>query len=113
MLPETKSAKLVAKGSLCRRSTWARAPQSGILRATEKLGARVEKGRVLGRIGDPFGDNEVPVLAPASGIVIGQSMSPLANVGEALFHIALFDAPEEVAERIQMLRQDFDEEPDS
>jgi predicted deacylase len=77
-----------------------------------RLGAKVEKDQVLCHIGDPFGDNETTVTSPAAGIVIGQTTKPMANLGEALFHIALFDAPDLVAERIRGMRQDFDAEPD-
>jgi len=69
-------------------STWARAPQSGILRASVSLGATVKKNERLGLIADPLGEREEPVLAPMSGIVIGKANLPLVNEGEAVYHIA-------------------------
>jgi uncharacterized protein len=72
-------------------TTWVRAPGSGIVHAECRLGERVSRGQLLATIGDPFGDNQAEVAAPASGIVIGRSTLPLAHEGDALFHIAQFD----------------------
>jgi predicted deacylase len=69
-------------------STWARAPQSGILRALVSLGSMVKKNDRLGLIADPLGEKEEPVLSTASGIVIGKVNLPLVNEGEAVYHIA-------------------------
>ncbi|MGO1626867.1 MAG: succinylglutamate desuccinylase, partial [Halomonadaceae bacterium] len=41
------------------------------------------------------------VRAVADGIVIGMSRLPLANEGEALFHIARFDAIEEAETAVE------------
>ena len=69
-------------------SQWVRARHSGIHIPKKNLGALVAKGDVLGEISDPFGDSLVMVRACEDGIIIGQSMLPLANKGDALFHIA-------------------------
>lgn len=78
---------------VARSSHWIRAPQSGILLARKKLGEYTEKNDVIGIMTNPFGDHEVPILSPYEGVVIGQSILPLANEGDALFHIACFDEP--------------------
>jgi uncharacterized protein len=70
---------------------WVRAPSSGIFRSRCRLGARVKRDEVLGQVTDPFGEFEVEVTAPGSGLVIGRSTSPLTHEGDALFHIARFD----------------------
>lgn len=82
------TAKKKGRGVLSRNSAWVRAPQSGLLRHALKLGARCNAGDTLGIIGGPFGDNEVVVTAPCTGIVIGCLDLPLVNEGDALFHIA-------------------------
>lgn len=82
--PARVTRALVVTGS----STWARAPQSGILRALVSLGATVSKNERLGLIADPLGEREEPVLAPVSGVVIGRANLPLVNEGEAVYHIA-------------------------
>jgi predicted deacylase len=73
---------------IARSSSWLRAPQSGIHIPLTKLGKIVKKGDILGEISNPFGDHKVLVKAHENGIIIGMSKLPLANKGDALFHIA-------------------------
>lgn len=89
-------------------SSWARAPIDGILRPRSRLGARVAKGQVLGVVADPFGNAEGEVVANADGIVIGMSNLPLANEGEALFHVARFDAIEEAENAVESFQSAFE-----
>ena len=90
---------------LAKSSYWVRASQSGSLRNWKKLGARVEEGDRLGTISDALGKNKVHVKAPRAGIIIGRSMIPLVNRGDALFHIATFEDAETVYEYLEQ----FDE----
>lgn len=99
--------------SMSRNSTWVRAPNSGVVQIIKKLGAHVVKGDCLGTVSDPFGENQSEILSPANGIIIGETVLPLAHRGEALLHIAEFKNPEATAERIELIRQDFDAEPDA
>lgn len=85
---------------IARTDTWVRAPQSGSLRATKRIGNRVTKGQRLGIISDPFGRNRVEVRSNCSGIIIGAVTIPLLNKGEAIFHIASFDDPHEVEAQV-------------
>ncbi len=73
-----------------RSSQWQRAPMGGLLRIEAALGARVERGQVIGRVADAIGDNETEVLSPVTGIIIGRTNNPVVNEGDALFHIAKF-----------------------
>ena len=90
---------------MARSSSWARAPQSGSLRAGIKLGEKVSKGQDLGTISDPFGDDLTKVKSSRTGIVIGMTLLPLVNKGDAMFHIASFEDSVAVEERIEI----FDE----
>lgn len=72
---------------------WARSPASGILRALVALGEHVQLKQVLGIVGDPYGVEEISVLAPMEGIVIGRLNLPLVHEGDALFHLATMDEP--------------------
>ncbi|QFT84452.1 aspartoacylase [Halomonas sp. THAF12] len=94
-------------------SSWARAPIDGILRPQVRLGARVAAGELLGRVADPFGNAEGEVRAVADGIVIGMSRLPLANEGEALFHIARFDAIEEAESAVESFQSSLEPPPDA
>lgn len=85
-------------------STWVRAPESGIIRELISLGARVHKGEALGIIADPFGEKERVVSAPNDGVIIGRADLPLVNEGDALFHIARFEKPADVAAVVEALQ---------
>jgi len=91
MLPEHKSTPARTQPVRANTTTWIRSPSSGMFRSACRLGARVKAGQPLGTVADPFGERAIDVTAPASGLVIGRSTSPLAHEGDALFHIARFD----------------------
>lgn len=58
MLPAARTKRRDRHAPVAARSSsWVRAPQSGILRATLALGARVAKGDVLGVIANPLGEH--------------------------------------------------------
>lgn len=87
--------------AISRSSKWVRAPQSGILRSTNPMGQRINKGDILGFVSDPFGETEVEVIAPVSGMVIGKTTLPLVHEGEAIYHIARFDELEEAEDVVE------------
>lgn len=86
---------------VARSSQWVRAEQDGVFRPHVALGAHVRKGELLGVIGSPEGDGDIDILAPAAGVLVGRNNIPLVNEGEALFHIARFDALGEVARGLE------------
>lgn len=94
MLPKPQRPRKATRSLLVERSTWVRATESGILSARVTLGRRVKRGDLLGMIGDPFGDLEIPIESPVAGVVIGRTNLPLLNEGDAVFHIARVDETE-------------------
>lgn len=100
---------------VARSSTWVRAPQSGLFRMLVPMGASVNKDELLGVVAAPYGKEgaEVEVLASCSGIVIGRTNIPLVNEGEALFHIARFNKPDEVADSVEAFHSDLDPATDT
>lgn len=76
------------KPFIAKSSHWVRAAHGGIHISKCKLGKIVKAGDVLGEISNPFGERSTLVKAVENGIVIGKLMLPLANKGDALFHIA-------------------------
>lgn len=94
---------------IARSSHWLRAPQSGSLVTKKKLGAYVKKGEVLGKISNPYGGDKVDVLASKTGIIIGMTMIPLVNRGDALFHVATFEDSEAVEERLEIFDEALEE----
>jgi predicted deacylase len=106
MLPQLKQKHAHGVTPVVARSTtWVRAPESGVFRAAQKLGARVRKGQTLGMISAPLIDHECAVIAPVSGILIGQTHLPLVHEGEALFHLARFERNDVVAEQVGALQE--------
>lgn len=112
MLAPRRRRTLPPAAEIANGSSWARAPIDGILRPRSRLGARVAKGQVLGVVADPFGNSEGEVIANADGIVIGMSKLPLANEGEALFHVARFDAIEEAENAVESFQSDYEPSPE-
>lgn len=71
-----------------RSSRWIRAPKSGVLRMDVDIGDMVEQRQVLGTIIDAFGKKLATVRSTRSGVVIGRTLYPLCNKGDALVHVA-------------------------
>ncbi len=112
MLAASRRRREPPPAEVANGSSWARAPIDGILRPRVRLGARVAKGQVLGLVADPFGNSENEVVANADGIVIGMGNLPLANEGEALFHVARFEAIEEAENAVESFQSDYEGTPD-
>lgn len=73
---------------VCSKSTWLRAPVGGLLRMFKGEGDIVEQGDLVAAISDPFGESEVEVITPYSGIIVGRAVLPVVYEGDALLHIA-------------------------
>jgi predicted deacylase len=104
MLPATKRSSRKSEPFIARSSSWERASESGLFRSMVGLGARVKKGELLGIVYDPsdlFDQMEYEVRAQFSGLVIGKSNIPLVNEGDALFHIARFEAIQKAAASVE------------
>lgn len=91
MLPSAKTTGKAATPFIAKSSQWVRAPISGIFITRKKIGEYVARGDKLGFITNPFGDYEYSILSPTDGLIIGNSILPLANEGDGLYHIAAVD----------------------
>jgi predicted deacylase len=98
MLPPLKLKPTEPKPYIAKSSQWVRAPISGIFITRKKLGERVVKGDKLGFITNPFGDYEYDILSPVDGVIIGNSILPLANEGDGIYHIASFGNGQQMRE---------------
>ncbi len=78
----------VSPSRVSRSTSWVRARQSGIAQIDVSLGDHVQRGGVIGRLHDSFGNSLGRVTAPVDGIVIGLSLDPLFNRGDAVAHLA-------------------------
>lgn len=92
-------------------SSWVRASSSGMVRDLKKLGDHVVKGETLAEICSPTGSFVISLDAPKSGVIIGKQNIPLVQEGDAMFHVANFEEPNEVVEHIEQLQENtLDEE---
>jgi len=103
MLPKREEHRPEVEPLIATRTTWVRAPISGILPWRINVGARVRKGDRVAVIADPFGELEEPVYAPVSGIVIGVLNLPMAHRGDALFNIASLSEKADVEATLEAL----------
>ncbi|MGD2115416.1 MAG: succinylglutamate desuccinylase/aspartoacylase family protein [Acidobacteriota bacterium] len=71
-----------------KRSVWLRAGAGGILDLRTSLGEPVRKHQVLSVNANPFGRERHQIEAPAGGVVIGLTRSPLVHPGDAVCHLA-------------------------
>lgn len=108
MLPKSRSkTRKNIEPVVARSSSWIRASDSGILRAMIPLGGRVKKGTLLGVVADPFGEREVQIISPFSGIIIGRTNLPLVNEGDAIYHIARFGDIHEVEAVVDEFHEEY------
>jgi predicted deacylase len=83
--PEVPTRYLYTKGPVIA----IRSRRGGIWETTRRLGDRMKKGELLGRIVDPLTDEELEtVIAPFDGIVFDVRVWPLTYPGELLGHFA-------------------------
>ena len=108
MLKPLKNKSVPHDVFTARSSHWVRAPHSGILSVKVNLGERVKKGKVLGIISDPFGQEKHEIIARRTGIVIGMATLPLLNRGEAAFHVATFEDSNVVEEHVDIFEEQLD-----
>lgn len=108
MLPATRPSRRVSSSVIAHKSVWVRAPETGILTTRLKLGQAIEKRSVLGAIADPIGVGERLIRSPVDGVLIGRTHLPLANEGDALFHIATFEKLADVIEGVGAFRDELE-----
>ncbi|NLQ16835.1 succinylglutamate desuccinylase/aspartoacylase family protein [Marinomonas sp. M1K-6] len=107
MLPKSRSKKSLSEPRIARSSSWIRATDSGFTTHIKELGDLVEEGDVLAEIKDPYGDILDQVLCKNGGIIIGKQNIPLVQEGEAMYHIAHFLAPDEVAGYVESMQDEL------
>jgi len=69
------------------KSSWVRAPRSGLVELTVVVGDAVRNRQVIGQIADVFGEPIAKLKAPCDGIVVGRGNNPLVHQGDAVVHV--------------------------
>lgn len=111
MLPVAGIAGAKAKSQLCSDSRWLRAPAGGLLRMFKAEGDVVDQGEVVAAISDPFGEDEIDVVAGDAGIIVGRAVMPVVHEGDALFHIASVKSVDAAEAAIDDLNEQLEEAP--
>ncbi|MFO8153570.1 succinylglutamate desuccinylase/aspartoacylase family protein [Thioalkalivibrio sp.] len=111
MIPAKGVSQPRRRPLLCRSSHWVRAAQGGLLRSFRSEGDVVKEGEILAIVSDPFGQSEVPVVADAGGIIVGRTVFPSVNEGDALFHIAGIASLERAETTLEAIASQWEEEP--
>lgn len=75
---------------IAQKSFWVRSRKDGLVLHKVELGERVSRNDCIAEIFSPYEQEPTFIVSPTDGIVIGKSNIPVANEGEALFHIASF-----------------------
>lgn len=107
MLNKSRTKGHTIQRFIARESGWVRAPESGFVRHLAQLGDHVEKGDRLATISDPFGEVLETIYSPMHGVIVGKQNIPLAQEGEAIYHIGYFNKPDSVAEHVELLQDNL------
>lgn len=107
MLNKSRSKGHSINRFIAQQSGWVRAAESGFVTHLAQLGDHVVKGDKLAAIADPFGNIIGSIISPAEGVVIGKQNIPLTQEGEAIYHIAYFSQPNEVAEHVELYQDNL------
>lgn len=68
---------------------WVTAPRGGLFRPAAKCGQLLNKGDVLGRFFDIYGDPDGEIASPHHGVVLALHAGPVMTNGDTLVHIGL------------------------
>ncbi len=96
---------------ICTSSRWLRAPQGGLLRTYRSEGDVVAQGDVLATVSDPFGEVETDVIAPFEGIIVGRTVLPIVNEGDALLHLGSLAEMKSAEATIEALNSQLEHDP--
>lgn len=103
-----RRTKVPREAHVARSSSWVRAERDGVFLSLVALGAWIKKGQLIGRISSPFGGEDINILSPCAGILVGKNNLPLVNEGEALYHIARFEEVSQVAQYVEAFTDDLE-----
>jgi predicted deacylase len=92
MLPDSGSEASPggdAKAIECRRSYWMHTDRGGVLTVLPSVAARVQKGDLVARMHNVWGDLVREYHAPEAGVIIGRSVNPCARAGSRVVHLGM------------------------
>ena len=76
---------------LCSRSFWMYTKEGGFLETIPTVASLVQKGEVLARMRNIFGDVVREYRAPCNGVIIGRSVNPISQTGARVVHLGVLE----------------------
>lgn len=80
---------------ICGKSYWLYTDRGGILDVLPAVTDRVEKGQLIARVTNLFGDVVREYRAPESGVVVGKSVNPVNQAGSRILHLGIEGLPDD------------------
>lgn len=80
---------------LCSDSAWLYTDHGGLLEVFPDVTDVVEKGQLIARLSNAFGDVVREYHAPSRGVVIGKSVDPVSETGARILHLGQIAAPDD------------------
>ena len=80
---------------ICGRSYWLYTDRGGILDVLPAVTDRVEKGELIARVTNLYGDVVQEYRAPEAGIVVGKSVNPVNQAGSRILHLGIEGLPDD------------------
>jgi hypothetical protein len=91
-------------------SAWVRSNASGILLSRMELGDEVKKGDILGAVNNPISNEQIDIVSPYKGRILGMALDQFVMPGFAVYHIGIHAAKETL--KAAALRNDDGNEND-
>jgi uncharacterized protein len=73
-------------------TAWVRTDASGILFSRIALGEEVKEGDVLGAVNNPISNEQVDIISPYKGRILGMALDQFVMPGFAVYHIGMHTA---------------------
>jgi predicted deacylase len=80
---------MVTDATICDRSYWIYSKKGGIVDVLPSLADEVNKGQVIAKVYNVFGQVKEEVLADKKGVVIGKNINPNCDAGTRILHIGV------------------------
>ncbi len=110
MIKNSPKKNRKVKSFTAKGSAWIRAPHGGILIIKKKLGSIIKRNDILGVISDPLGNDNFEVKANKKGVIIGHTLLPLVNRGDAICNVATFERTQPLKKSMEQFDDRFDYE---
>lgn len=80
---------------ICGKSYWLYTDHGGILDVLPAVTDRIQKGQLIARVSNLFGDIVREYVAPEDGVVVGKSVNPVNQAGSRILHIGIEGLPDD------------------